>query len=151
MTNGYNFDGAHGKIWSENHMVTVLAARELLMRNGPAGRRLAEDFYPTLMTLTLSPKYYVEAEGLLVKGEPGWQAGSSSHGHTPCFDPKDACAKCEPDLIDSPPKYLDGYCNPNNRSIVINSYSAQTLDALARQSQILTPRPFLSKWRKIWI
>ena len=25
MTNGYNFDGAHGKVWSENHMVTVLA------------------------------------------------------------------------------------------------------------------------------
>ena len=57
MTNGYNFDGAHGKVWSENHMVTVLAARELLLRNGAAGRELAEAFYPTLLTLTLTPKH----------------------------------------------------------------------------------------------
>ena len=46
-------------MWSENHMVTVLAARELLLRNGAAGRqkkkekKLVEDFYPTLLTLTL--------------------------------------------------------------------------------------------------
>jgi hypothetical protein len=65
---------------------------------------------------------------LLVPGEPGWESGGKKD---PCWDPKFACAKCEPDLIDSPPKYLDGYCNQNNRSIVINSYSAQTLDALA--------------------
>ena len=54
-----------------------------------------------------SPKYYVAAEGLLVKGEPGWEAGGKK---SPCWDPKYTCAKCEPDLIDSPPKYLDGYC-----------------------------------------
>ena len=65
---------------------------------------------------------------MLVKGDPGWEAGGKK---TPCFDPKYACAHCEPDLIDSPPKYLDGYCNPQNRSVVINSYSLGTLDALA--------------------
>lgn len=27
-------DGQHGKVWSENHMVTVLAAKELLLRDG---------------------------------------------------------------------------------------------------------------------
>ena len=53
MTNGYNFDSQHGKTWSENHMVTVLAARELLLRDQRAGRKLAEEFYPTLLTLTL--------------------------------------------------------------------------------------------------
>jgi hypothetical protein len=53
MYNGYNFDGQHGKSWSENHMVTVLAARELLLRHGPVGRQLAQAFYPTLLTLTL--------------------------------------------------------------------------------------------------
>jgi hypothetical protein len=56
-----------------------------------------------------SPKYYVEAEGLLVKGEPSWESGGGKKSKK-CFDPKDACAHCEPDLIDSPPKYLDGYC-----------------------------------------
>jgi hypothetical protein len=56
-----------------------------------------------------SPKYYVEAEGLLVKGEPTWESGGGKKSKK-CFDPKDACAHCEPDLIDSPPKYLDGYC-----------------------------------------
>lgn len=54
-----------------------------------------------------SPKYYVEEEGLIVKGEPGWESGSRKD---PCWDPKYACDSCEPDLIDSPPKYLDGYC-----------------------------------------
>lgn len=53
MTNGYNFDRQHGKTWSENHMVTVLAARELLLRDRRAGKKLAEEFYPTLLTLTL--------------------------------------------------------------------------------------------------
>ena len=53
MYNCYNFDGQHGKGWSENHMVTVLAARELLLRHGPVGRKLAKEFYPTLLTLTL--------------------------------------------------------------------------------------------------
>ena len=36
-----------------DHMVTVLAARELLLRHGPVGRKLAKEFYPTLLTLTL--------------------------------------------------------------------------------------------------
>lgn len=53
MTNGYNFDRQHGKTWSENHMVTVFAARELLLRDGRAGRKFVEEFYPTLLTLTL--------------------------------------------------------------------------------------------------
>lgn len=54
-----------------------------------------------------SPKYYVESENLIVKGEPGWESGDHKN---PCWDPKNACDNCEPDLIDSPPKYLDGYC-----------------------------------------
>ena len=53
MTNGYNFDRQHGKTWSENHMVTVLAARELLLRDRRTGRKFVEEFYPTLLTLTL--------------------------------------------------------------------------------------------------
>jgi hypothetical protein len=34
------FDRRTAKVWSENHMVTVLAARELLLRNGAAGRKV---------------------------------------------------------------------------------------------------------------
>ena len=76
----------------------------------------------------------LQDEGLLVKGDPSWESGAKdpvTNKNFQCWDPADACASCEPDLIDYPPKYLGGYCSPHNRSTVINAYGAHTLDALA--------------------
>ena len=76
----------------------------------------------------------LQDEGLLVKGDPSWESGGkdpATNKNFQCWDPADACASCEPDPIDYPPKYLGGYCSPHNRSTVINAYGAHTLDALA--------------------
>ena len=94
--------------WTEFKLVTVLGVRELLLRDADAGVALARKYYPTLQTLSLAPSYFAEDEGLLVKGDPSWESGGkdpATNKHFQCWDPADACASCEPDLIDYPPKY----------------------------------------------
>jgi hypothetical protein len=107
----------------------VLGVHEVFLHDpSPSALLLAKKYYDTLVQLTLAPRYYVESEGLLVKGNPAWQQK---------WFPNSTCASCEPDLVDSPPKYMENFFSPNNRSIVTNLYSARALDALAEIADAL--------------
>jgi hypothetical protein len=115
--NGYNMQ----KHWTEFKLVSVFAAHQLLLHNKAVGIDFATRYYSTIVSLTLIPHYYVEEEGLLVKGAPSWQQKTF---------PNSECDSCEPDLVDYPPQYLDGFVSPKNRSVVDNAYVVAAADAM---------------------
>ena len=117
MRNGYHTD----KHWTEFKYVSVMAVHQLLLHDRSVGLAIASKYYETIVSLTLIPHYYSQEEGLIVKGTPGWQQKNF---------PNSDCAACEPDLVDYPPKYLDDFLSPRNRSVVDNVYAVAVADAM---------------------
>ena len=74
------------KHWTEFKIVSVFAVQQLLLHNAAVGLDVATRYYDTIATLTLVPSYFVESEGLAVKGNPSWLQKNF---------PNSDCAECE--------------------------------------------------------
>ena len=121
--------------WTEDKLVVVFGALQLLRYDADAATdghgnatrstalRLLKSTYGALSALSFG-KYFVEREALVVKGCPTWEKQV-------CGVEGATCAHCEPDLVDYPAQYSDGFRSPHNRSVVTNSYVISVLAALA--------------------
>ncbi|KAK7254927.1 hypothetical protein SO694_00137069 [Aureococcus anophagefferens] len=114
--------------WVEDKLSAVWGLAAVLRADpaSPTALALANRTYAALKNLTLLPAYYDASAHVVVKGNPSWLQKNF---------PNSTCEKCEPDLVDYPGQYLDGYDSPNNRSTSTNAHvldAARDLATIAR-------------------
>ncbi|KAH8071922.1 hypothetical protein JL721_3825 [Aureococcus anophagefferens] len=114
--------------WVEDKLSAVWGLAAVLRADpaSPTALGLANRTYAALKNLTLLPAYYDASAHVVVKGNPSWLQKNF---------PNSTCEKCEPDLVDYPGQYLDGYDSPNNRSTSTNAHvldAARDLATIAR-------------------